>query len=34
MDCLYGIDSALDAAGMDAIDLLRAFFLLAAATVR
>lgn len=28
------IDSALHAAGMDAVDLLRAFFLFAAATVR
>lgn len=32
MDRLYGIDNALDTAGMDAVDLLRAFFLLAAAT--
>lgn len=28
-----GVDAALEATGMDAIDALRAFFLLAAATV-
>lgn len=34
MDLLAHVDSALEAANMDAIDALRAFFLLAAATVR
>jgi hypothetical protein len=34
MDLLAHVDSALEAAHMDAIDALRAFFLLAAATVR
>lgn len=30
----FGVDSALEAAGMDAVDALRAFFILTAATVR
>jgi hypothetical protein len=34
MNLLAHVESALEAAHMDAIDALRAFFLLAAATVR
>jgi hypothetical protein len=34
MDLLAHVDTAMEAAQMDAIDALRAFFLLAAATVR
>lgn len=30
----HGLDDILEATGMDAIDCLRAFFILAAATVR